>query len=311
MGVWFPTESTVRGIRGDLDERLKAYPEIWPKYCQKVPSTTQVEPYVWSGAVPKPREMADGRRIQGLRQLTYNVTNNEYELTVLIDRKTFEDDQIGTVKQKIAELSDAWGPFKDEIVADMLEAGGTNLAYDGTSFFDDTRTQGKSGTIDNNSTSVAAADSAVPTNAEFLDAMNAILVLMHGYKDDQGREGYNRTAMMTLRVMAEQAMMRPVLEGLSSTLISNTDNVFGRGLAEPDFSPFLTAGSTTRTMYVAAMGASARGPLLYQERTPLEVVTFSDPTDLVRYNGLMIALRQRFVFAYGEFRRMLKHVFTT
>lgn len=312
MGVWYPSESTVRGIRGDLEEALDAYPQIWPEHVTRVPSTTQIEPFVWSGAVPKPRKMEDGRRVQGLRQFTYNIENNEYELTVLIDRKTFEDQQIGTVQRRVSELSEAWGPFKDEIVAEMLEAGAsTGLAYDGTAFFDDTRTEGDSGAIDNNTTSVAAAADAVPTSAEFLAAMNAIMVLMGGYADDQGRKGTQMTAMRQLRVIGELALNRPILEAIKATQISATDNVFGQGLAEWDPNPYLTAGSVTRTMYVHAIGAPSFRGLIYQERTPLEIVTFSDPQELVRNNGLLIALRQRFVFAYGQFRRMAKHVFTT
>jgi len=317
MGAWYPTATTVRGIRGDLEHRLNAFPQIWPNHVTRVGSTTKVEPFAWSGAVPKPRLMADGRKIQGLGQFSFNIENLEYELSVLVDRVTLEDQQTSDVQRKLAQLSEAWGPFKDEIMVEMLEAGaGTTkgAAYDGAAFFGDSRTEGDSGTIDNNTTSVAAGDDAVPTSAEFLAAMNAIISQMAQFGDDKGRKGTNMLAMSRLRVIAEVIMTRPLREALQSTLIANTDNVFGRGLAEPDFNPYLTpdqVSTQTTTMYVHAVGAEDFRGIIYQERGPLEIVTFDDPHWLDFNNGLLITLRQRFAFAYGNFRRMVKHVFTT
>ncbi len=317
MGAWYPSATTVRGIRGDLEQRLNEIPQIWPNHVTRVGSTTKVEPFAWSGAVPKPRLMADGRKLQGLGQFSFNIENLEYELSVLIDKVTFEDQQTSDVQRKIVELSLAWGPFKDEILAEMLEAGaGTTKgsAYDGAAFFGDSRTEGDSGTIDNNTTSVAAGDDAVPTSAEFLAAMNAIINQMALFGDDKGRKGTNRQAMSQLRVMAEKIMTRPILEALQSTLIANTDNVFGRGLAIPDFSEYMTPdqlSTPTTTMYVHAVGDATFRGIIYQERGPLEMEIFDDPHWMTFNNGLLITLRQRFAFAYGNFRRMVKHVFTT
>lgn len=317
MGTWYPTATAVRGIRGEIEQRLNAFPQIWPNHVTRVGSTAKVEPFAWSGAIPKPRQMVDGRKIQGLGQFSFNIENLEYELSVLIDRVTLEDQQTPDVRRKISELAEAWGPFKDEIVVEMLEAGaGTTkgAAYDGAAFFDDSRTEGDSGTIDNNTTSLAAADDAVPTSAEFLLALNAIINQMGQFADDKGRKGTNMLAMSQLRIITEPLLTKPVREALQSTIISGSDNVFGRGLAIPDFNPYLTPDQTstnTTTMYVHAVGAENFRGLIYQERTPLEIVTYDDPHWLDFNNGLLITLRQRFAFAYGNFRRMTKHVFTT
>ncbi len=313
--TWHPTATTVRGIRGDIEERLNAFPELWKPHVTNVDSTTQVEPFAFSGAVPKPREMKDGRKTQGLSQFSFNIENGEHELTLLIDRKNFEDQQTDSVKRRIGEMSGAWAPYKDEIFNEMLEKGNTTTQgtpHDGLSFFHDTRSQGDSGTIDNNLTGVVAAADAIPTSSEFLAAMNQCKRTMALYADDQGRKGTQMAAMMQLRVIAEVDLERPMREALQSTLIDNTDNVYGRNIAEPDFSPYLTPDATpTKAMYVHAVGSDDFKGIIYQERTPLEILIWDDPHWMDKHNGLLITMRQRFAFAYGNFRRMIKYTFTT
>jgi len=255
--------------------------------------------------------MVDGRRIKELRTFTYDIKNKEYELTVLIPRKWLEDDQTGAIRLRISEMATAWKSYKPYLFTQMLENGGSAgyVAYDGNTFFHDTREEGASGAIDNDATSVAAAANAVPTAAEFLDEMAVIKALMARYKDDQGRPA-NIGAMSQVRVIAPPEAERSLMEALRSTLISNTDNVYGRGLAELDINPLLTASATSCTIFVHAVSHPLKA-IIYQQRTPLDIVLFDSPEFMDANNGLLITLRERFVFAYGQFRRMVRHVFTT
>lgn len=301
---------TTKGLRRELMARLEAIPEIWRTHCTVVDSTTQVEPYAWAGAVPSPREMIDGRRIKEIRAFTYDIRNKEYDLSVLFPRNWYEDDQIGAVKLRIADMADAWRNYKNTLFVYMLEQGGSLLAYDGATFFHDTRTEGDSGTIDNNTTSVAAADSAIPTEAEFSAQMSVIKALMAKYRDDQGNLA-NVSALTQIRVIAPVECEAPILTALNATQISGTTNVAAKGMAVPDFCPNLTIDATpTKTIFVHAVGHPHKG-MIYQERTPLKVMIYDDPHWMDANNGLLVTLRERFVFAYGDFRRMVKHVFTT
>lgn len=302
---------TTKGIRRELQERIDEIPDIWQPHCTMVDSTTEVEPFAWAGAVPQPREMIDGRRIKGLRAYTYDIRNKEYELSVLFPRKWFEDDQTGAIKLRIAEMATAWKAYKPYLFTLMLENGGSAgyVAYDGNTFFHDTRSEGDSGTIDNDMTSVAAADDAVPTPAEFLAQLAIIKAAMRRFKDDEGRPG-NLRAMKQLRILAPGEAEKSILEALNATLISNTDNVFGRNLAEPDFNDFFTYGATTCTIFVHAVGDPLKA-IIHQQRTPLEIVIYDGPEWVDANNGLLVTLRERFVFAYGQFRRMVRQVFTT
>lgn len=300
---------TVKGIRGDLQERVSGAPDWWKKHCKEVKSNAAIEPYGWLGAIPQPREMVDGRRIKEMRAITYNIENKEYELSVLIPRKWVEDDQTGAIQMRINEMGTAWAALKPTLFNYMIEQGGTLLGYDGNTFFDDTREEGASGAIDNNLTSVAAADNAVPTASEFLSQMAVIKAAMSRYLDDEGGLA-NAMAMTKVRVIAPPEAERSVREALHSTLIDNTDNVYGRGLAELDINPFSTASGTTCTIYVHAVGEPIKG-MFYQSRLPLEILIYNEPHWIDANNGVLVTLRERFVFAYGQFRRMVKHVFTT
>jgi len=302
---------TTAGIRRGLQEQIDAAPQIWQEHCQEEEATTKVTPFAWAGAMPQPREMVDGRRIKGIRAFSYDITNKTYELSVLFPREWFEDDQTGAIKMRIAEMATAWAAYKPYLFTQMLENGGSAgyIAYDGNTFFHDTRTEGASGAIDNNLTSVAAADNAIPTATEFLAQMAIIKAKMARFLDDQGRPG-NRGAMGKIRVLIPPEAEKDIREALNSTLIGNTDNVFGRGLAEMEINEFFTHSATTCTIFVHAVGSPQKG-IIHQQRTPLEIVTYDQPEWMDRNDGLLVTLRERFVFAYGQFRRMVKHVFTT
>lgn len=303
-------KATVAGIRADLAVQLEAFPEFWRPHCTEVDAKTKIQQFVWGGSIPQPREMGAGRRIQEIRAFSYNIEDNTYELSVLFPREWFEDDQLGLIRSLISDITEAWKIYKSYLFNYMLEQGGTLLAYDGSTFFHDTRTEGDSGTIDNNLTSVAAAASAVPTTAEFIAAMNTIKTALQLFKDDRGNLA-NVGAMQQLQVIAEVDMEEPILTALAATEISSTSNVFAKGMAGLDLNPYHTVDATpTKTMYVHAIG-SHRKAMVHQERLALEMLLYDDPYWVDKNNGLLVTLRERFVFAYGEFRRMIKYVFTT
>lgn len=309
MAVGTLQQLTVKGVRRELQETIDAYPQDWREHVTLVDSNTEVEPFAWAGAIPQPRIMLDGRLVRDIRTFTYNITNNEYELTVLFPRKWFEDDQTGAIRIRISELATSWMNYKPYLFAQMLINGGSNNAYDGNTFFDDTRTEGDSGTIDNDLTSAAAADSAVPTATEFLTQLSIIKAAMRRFNDDSGQPA-NVSAMTRMGIVAPGEMEKEIMTALSSTLISNTDNVWGRNIAKPYFSDFLPYSGSTTICYVHAMGSAMKG-IIYQQRTPMELVLFDGAEWMDANDGLLITLRERFVFAYGQFRRMARQTFTT
>lgn len=296
------------GAMGAFYERLGSAPAVWRNHCQVIQSSTAVQPHAFAGSLPQPQELIGSRRMQGLLDFSQNITNLDYELTFLIGRNTLADDQTGTLRARLTEIADSLLYFEDELFSLKLENGNVagNVAFDGTVFHGDTRVIGDSANIDNNLTS-AAATGTIPTAAEFLDAMNTAIGAMWRYEDDSGRPGFARSAMSQLRVVIPPTYQRAAMEGLSSTLIANTDNVFGRGLAEFDVLPNL-AGDTE--MWVNAVGSSTARPFIKQEREPWEIRIINDPDLYAINNGLLVMCYGRFAFAYGDPRMSILHTFS-
>jgi hypothetical protein len=305
MGIGTLQKLTTKGIRAELNDGFQNVPSIFMNNVTKTDSDVDIEPYGWIGGLPQPAEVVGDRRAEHLTGFSYNVQNKEYELTILVPRNWLEDDRTNQIMDLLNDGAVAWMMYKDLLFANMLVNGATagNLAYDGNTFFHDTRTEGDSGAIDNKATS-AATTGTIPTSAEFLAALNTARGVMLRYKDDRGNPN-NWQAMQQLRIIIPPTYDTPAREAMNATLLSSTTNV-QVGAAEIDECPFLTADTK---MYFSAVGAKRKG-IIYQERTPLSIDVFNSPNEIADRRGLQVILRQRYVFAYGDFRRMLEYTYS-
>jgi len=312
MATWKPENLIVKGAIAEFHDALDNIPTIYQNHCMIVPSTAAVEQYVWPGHLPVPRQFVDGRNIQGLRDFTYSLTNQTYELTISLDRTFFEDDQVGLMAARMREIAEVWGTYKDFLFVQLLINGATagNLGYDGTVFYGDTRTEGDSANIDNDFTA-AAATAEVPTTSEFFQlGHNVNLAAMKRYQDDHGRP-MNTMAASKIRYVVPPSHEPVLAESANATFFAaeggagSRENVF-KGSFEFDSTPYLSSDTTT---YMNAVG-SERKPFIYQERTPLEVIVLDDPDSIALHDAVLVLCRQRFIFAYGEFRRSLRMVWS-
>jgi phage major head subunit gpT-like protein len=301
MATWKPSNLITKGVTDAFHQAVETTPTIYQNHCTMVNSQTKIEPHAFPGFLPVPREFIDGRLIQGLRDFSLNITNKTYEMTFAIDRSHFEDDQTGTISQRIQECAEVWATYKDYLFTTMLTNGNVagNTAFDGVVFHGDTRTIGGSANIDNNLTA-AAATTTVPTAAEFvtlgLQDCRATGML---YQDDQGRP-FNVVAAKQVRVIIPPAYEAAASQAKNSTLITTND--YGneiRGWFDYDVDPYLT-GITE--MWVSFTGSVRKG-FIYQQRTPLEVIVDQEPTHVAKEDAIIVMCRERFVFAYGDPRR--------
>ncbi len=300
---------TKAGTRAAFHQALETAPNIWQNHCMTVPSDTQTETYVWPGTLPSPREFLSGRSIQGIRDFTYDVANREYELTFLIDQNSMEDDRNNFMNSRIAEAAETWGTFKDKLFTGKLEDGDTaTTTFDATAYFHATRTIGSSGTLDNiiTTTSAATANDFV-TAAEAKTSIQLALQTFANMEDDQGKRGYNAQAVKQIRVAAHPQYESGFVEFFESGLLSSSDNPWGKGIGVFDPLPYLTG--TDIQAFISAVGSS-RKPFIYQERTPLSIEVFNDSKDVALNHGVLVMCRQRFEFAYGDFRRCCQMTYT-
>jgi len=207
-------------------QRLESMPQVWPNHCMQTTSTTNSETYVFPGMLPVPRVLNNNRNFQNMNDYTFNLANTTYELSMIVNREHWEDDQTGLINQRFADFAEAWGTFKDSLFTTLLTDGnvsGSN-GWDGVTFHQDSRTIGASATVDNNTTA-AAATGTIPTAAELLTEMATIKALMGRYEDDQGRP-FNTSAIEKIRCVIPGSYERAFAEAMNSTLLAVASAMF-------------------------------------------------------------------------------------
>ncbi len=299
---------TAQGTKAIFTNAMNNAPSVWDKHSQTITSDGPSEQHVWMGMVPEPRLFVSGRSFVGLRDFTLTLVNNEYEMSFIIDQNSLEDDKHGLLPKRVAEAGNLWATFHDSVFGTLMIQGENDNAFDGTSFHNATRTIGNSGAIDNTGTA-NIGDPNAPSLGELQIAFKEMMQQMHRYADDTGRTAYNTLAMTKLRMIIPPELEARAVEMIASELISSgSSNPFYKNKAEIDVLPYLT--DADNAVYLSAVGDPNRMPVVYQERTPLQVEVFNSSADVADNHGLKFLARQRFVFGYGEPRRSFRYDFT-
>jgi len=288
---------TTRGVKAEFMEAMDGAPTVWDKHCQIIPSDAKDENHAWLGTLPIPRHKLSGRNFQSLRDFTLTITNRTYEMSYVIDRDTAEDDQTGFVARANQDAALAWSTFHDSLFSTLIEAGTSDNAFNGTSFFNDSHTIGDSAAFDNSLAVSMTADN--PTLANMEDGVKDMIAAMALFQDEQGRVGYTSQAMTKLRLIVPATYLRRTTELIKSQLTnSGSSNPYYLNLLEVDMLPNLTAAADD--IYLSAVGRSKRMPFIYQARTNLEIVVYNSTEHIADNDGLKVLTRQRFRFGYGD-----------
>jgi phage major head subunit gpT-like protein len=100
------------------------------------PSASESTDYGFLGGVPKMREWIGERQHSNLAAYHYVLANRDFEATVDVPRNKILDDQYGVFTPMIGMLAEAAAQHKEELLVECLEAGFTELCFDGQYFFD-------------------------------------------------------------------------------------------------------------------------------------------------------------------------------
>lgn len=100
-----------------------------------VPSTQESETYPFLGELPIMREWIGEKRISGLKDYTYTITNKDWESTLALSRNVLKFDNIGVVMPKIKMLAIEGQRHKARLIRQLIINGTSGLAYDGNAFF--------------------------------------------------------------------------------------------------------------------------------------------------------------------------------
>jgi len=312
MGTIINTGLLTRDARSEFLNRFTAMDELanYRNWATRIASTKDAENYRWLGTVPNMREWGTGRAAKGLRSESYDVTNLKYEATLEVDRDELSDDQTGQIRIRVAELAQRAATHKDYLIGQLLADGATTgfNSYDGLTFFNAAHVSGASGDQDNDLTSVAAADDAVPTTAEFSTALRAAIAAMMNFKDDQGEPMMLSQGGLVIAVPT--ALYMVALEAVNATIIANTTNVLA-GVATVVSFPWLTTTSTTTTWYLLKTDGIVR-PFIFQDREPIEFTSLEGDSDEgFKREKYQYGVRARYRLTYGYWQNAIRHIFTT
>lgn len=314
MGVVVDTGLLTRGLKNNFFERFNATPTYFQDLATTIPSDGQSEAYKWLGSMPQMREWGNGRIPVGLATEGYNIVNAKYELTIEVDGDEFSDDQTGQLAVRVGELAPYAASHKDYLLGALLDGGGTGLAFDGLSFFNDAHyIQKGTKACDNNLTSVAASDSAVPTVAEFKSAFVAAVGSLTSFKDENGRPVNLSSGGLQIIVPSfEMAYIaNEALAGAIQTASSNLLLASMNSAPRIIHFPWLTAGSTTQTFYVLKTDMGVR-PFILQDREKMTSQWIGyDSENYFQRETLQWGVRARYAMAYGLWQKAIRYVFTT
>lgn len=178
----------------------------WDKIAMKVPSTTKTNDYKWLGKIPKMRKWIGDKQVDALSGHGYSITNDDWEVTVEVDRNDIEDDQLGIYKPQAEMAGESSAQLPDEIVADLVNGAFTLTGFDGQYFCDTDHPVG-AGVVSNKLTVALDGSTLAAAKASYGAARTA----MRLFKDEHGRP---------LGVRPNMLVVGPALEDTARALLT-------------------------------------------------------------------------------------------
>lgn len=125
-----------KGLNTKFREGFTALPTFHQDVATIVPSTTRSNIYPWLAKIPGMREWVGPRVVNNISVKSYELANKHWEDTIAVDRNDLEDDQYGFYGNVAEMLGQETREWNDVEMARVIEAGTTELCWDGQYFFD-------------------------------------------------------------------------------------------------------------------------------------------------------------------------------
>lgn len=245
----------------------RGYQAANPWYTQiatEVPSNTRSNTYGWMAKVPLLREWIGPRVLQNISSHVYTLTNRSYELTIVVDKEDWADENLGVYTPVFEQMGSAARKTPDRLLRDMIQANGAS--FDGVPFFDPNHPLDPAG-VQSNTFGLAL------TAANY----DTVRSTMFGFRGEDGQP---------LEVMPNLMVVPPQLE-MTAKRIVNADliaNAAGtaaetnvmQGSATVLVLPELANQATRWYLFDVARPIK---PFVWQQREPFTLVRKDAPTD--------------------------------
>lgn len=278
------------GLKTVFFNAVKAYTPIYPQLTTEVPSKKKSEIYGWLGATPSLRKWRDERAPKGLTENGFTLINQDYEATISVDANAMEDDEYGQIKIQVQSLWNESRKWYDVELAAVIEAGDSELCYDGQNFFDTDHADIGAEYTTSQSNKLTSLSLSV-TNAK------TAYTAMCNFKDGAGKPaGFKPTHILVpenLRFTSNE-IFNP--QGTGDT----NANTSMKWMCQIIVNPFLTS---TTTWYLLDLSQVVK-PFIYQNRKDIEFK--DDDSHLFTRNEMQYGVHARFAFGYGDRRGAIR-----
>lgn len=254
-------------LKTDFNRAFDAAPSVWQQIAMRAPSGSAQNDYKWLSDFPKMRKWIGDKVIKSLEGFSYTLVNEDWEVTIEVDRNHIEDDTLGIYAPQAQMAGFAAKQFPDELVFGLVNF--TGKGFDGKTFFaTDHKVAGA------NVSNKGTAALSVATQAAAIASYGAGRTAMMKFKNDEGQP---------LNVMPNILLVPPALGDVANALVTSDrlddgkTNLY-KGTATVVVAPWLTVDTE---WYLLDTKKPVK-PFIYQERKAPVFVQQDDPqTDAV------------------------------
>lgn len=281
------------GLKTHFDKAFQEAPSQWQQTAMLVPSTASQNDYAWLSNFPRMRKWLGDKVVKSLSAFSYSIVNDDFEVTVEVDRNHIEDDQLGIYSSHAQMAGFSARQLPDEIVADLKNNAFASKCYDGQSFYDTdhpvTNSDNVTTSVSNKLTTALSAATPAAAAASF----GAARLMLLTFKDEEGRP---------LNMMPDVLEVPPALETAANMLMladklgDDSPNPY-KGMARVLVNPRLTS-DTAWFLHVTSMPVK---PFIYQERKAPVFVSQTDPEadDVFQRRSFKYGAEARAAGGYG------------
>lgn len=297
MGIVSNNLLLEKGLRADF---LKAFnngenPQEIMGMVMETTSSSDSEKYGWLGESPQMEQWLDERKLRGLKDFDYSIPNKDYEATLKVNKNVMDDDQLGAVKVRIADLAAVARNHPRKLFFDQLVAGETDLGYDGVPFFSLVHNESGSNQVNLSTETIAGS---TQTSAEFAAEFQVARGGLRKLTDDNG-EPRNEGAM-DLVIVASPDLENVVDKIIGAELLNNETNTL-KGAAKKVISSRLTGND----WYLMNMAGTLK-PMVMQKRKAITFESMDKGERAFMRKELLFGVDYRVGFGFGVWYKAFK-----
>lgn len=290
--------TTFSGIfQGSYQNAQTFYTDI----VTRAPSSSRSNTYGWMKKIPQMRKWVGERVIHGLASHGYQIVNEDYELTLGVDRNDFKDDNLGQYDPLMMMLGENAAYHPQMLLIDLLNNGhlSTATCFDGQNFFDTDHPSGLNGAV--------AASNYQTSQTLSATSLFAMRTIMAGFAGDDGVPMGIKANVLLVPPALEKTALETVAAVTVSTGGVNVAATLGiRVIVVPEL-----GGDSTKdkTWYLLDTSKALR-PFIHQVREPTKLVQLTDVTDenVFMKKEFIWGVDGRYALGYGPWFLAMKMV---